>query len=65
MKRLLIMAGICATFALASCKGNPDTASGDSTGTGAAGARVPSKVDSDTTRHDTTAATKMDSVKKK
>jgi hypothetical protein len=50
MKRLSIIAGICTLLAFAACKGNPSTTSGDSTGTGAVGARVPGKESSDTTR---------------
>lgn len=37
------------TLAFAACKGNPGTSSGDSTGTGATGARVPGNTVSDTT----------------
>jgi hypothetical protein len=49
MKKLMIAACLFGTLAFAACKGNPGTNSGDSTGTGAAGARVPGKSDSDTT----------------
>jgi hypothetical protein len=50
MKKLLIALFLCAGLAFAGCKGNPNTSSGDSTGTGAAGARVPGKESADTTR---------------
>ncbi len=49
MKKLIIAACLLGTLAFAACKGNPGTSSGDSTGTGAGGARVPGKSDSDTT----------------
>jgi len=49
MKKLMIAACLLGTLAFAACKGNPNTTSGDSTGTGAAGARVPGKISSDTT----------------
>lgn len=45
------MAVVCLVFA--GCKGNPNTTSGDSTGTGAGGARVPGNVTKDTTKNDT------------
>jgi len=54
MKKLLMITGVCAALAFTGCKGNPNTASGDSTGTGAAGARVPGNTTADTTHHDTT-----------
>lgn len=44
--------GAAALLLLISCKGNPNTTAGDSTGTGAAGARVPGNVTRDTTKHD-------------
>jgi len=50
MKRLSILAVTVILFALSACKGNPSTTSGDSTGTGAVGARVPGDTRSDTTR---------------
>ncbi len=51
MKKLMIAACLFTTLAFAACKGNPNTTSGDSTGTGAGGARVPGKSDSDTTHN--------------
>jgi hypothetical protein len=39
-QKLLIGVLMAVILALASCKGNPSTMSGDSTGTGAAGART-------------------------
>lgn len=53
MKKTLLLFALIATMILGSCKGNPNTTSGDSTGTGAGGARVPGNTVSDTTRHDT------------
>jgi len=50
MKNVLIAICIFAALAFTACKGNPNTSSGDSTGTGATGARVPGKTSSDTTR---------------
>ena len=50
MKKIGIMIVMGALMALTACKGNPSTTSGDSTGTGAAGARVPGDTTSDTTR---------------
>jgi hypothetical protein len=51
-------------LALTSCKGNPSTTSGDSTGTGAAGAKVPGfSSTKDTTSHDTTGGGTGDSAK--
>ncbi len=50
MKRLSILAGTIILLAFSACKGNPSTTSGDSTGTGAVGARVPGDTTSDTTR---------------
>ena len=50
MKRIVTIIAICAGLAFTGCKGNPNTTSGDSTGTGAAGARVPGNNRSDTTR---------------
>lgn len=47
----IAMAVVCLVFA--GCKGNPNTTSGDSTGTGAGGARVPGNVTKDTTKNDT------------
>jgi len=50
---------LAATLAgLIGCKGNPDTTSGDSTGTGSGGARVPGMVSKDTTKHDSTTGKK-------
>jgi len=56
MKKLPLFAAAAAIIFMVSCKGNPDTTSGDSTGTGAGGARVPGNVTKDTTRHDSTNA---------
>lgn len=52
MKKLKLLAFAGALLLLAACKGNPTTTSGDSTGTGAGGARVPGMKTQDTTRHD-------------
>lgn len=49
MKRLMITACLLGILAFAACKGNPNTTSGDSSGTGTAGARVPGNTVSDTT----------------
>ena len=72
MKKLLIAACMLGTLAFATCKGNPGTTSGDSTGTGAAGARVPGKSDSDTTHKGSVSGSpsadtskKLDTVKPK
>jgi hypothetical protein len=54
MKKVLMITAICAALAFTACHTNQNTASGDSTGTGATGARVPGKVTADTTRHDST-----------
>jgi len=62
MKRSLQIICLCATLAFAACKGNPSTQSGDSTGTGASGARVPGNVTADTTKNDSSSI-KSDSVK--
>ena len=62
MKKSLQILCICATLAFAACKGNPSTQAGDSTGTGAAGAKVPGNVVADTTKHDSTSI-KGDSIK--
>lgn len=57
----LVMATV---LAFTSCKGNPSTESGDSTGTGAAGAKVPGfSSTKDTTSHDTTGGGTGDSAK--
>lgn len=64
MKKLMIAACLFGTLAIAACKGNPGTSSGDSTGTGAAGARVPGKSDSDTTnKTSVTGAPSLDTTK--
>jgi hypothetical protein len=56
MKNSLSIICVCFALAFTACKGNQSTQAeaGDSTGTGAAGARVPGYVDGDTTRHDST-----------
>jgi hypothetical protein len=65
MKKSLIAIALFSSLAFAACKGNPNTSSGDSTGTGAAGARVPSKSDSDTThKGSATGALSVDTNKK-
>jgi hypothetical protein len=74
MKKSLSIICICATLAFTACKGNPGTQAGDSTGTGASGARVPGNNSTDTTKHDSTNtspkkaiykdSTKTDSTKK-
>jgi hypothetical protein len=61
MKNTLIICALFAATILVSCKGNPNTTAGDSTGTGAGGARVPGNTVSDTTKHD---STQRDSAKK-
>lgn len=67
MKKLKLLA-ICGVFFFAACKGNPGTTSGDSTGTGAGGARVPGMKTQDTTRHDSVDGKRdtstLDTVKK-
>ncbi len=67
MKKLKLIA-ICGMVFLAGCKGNPGTISGDSTGTGAGGARVPGTTTQDTTRHDSADGKRdtstLDTVKK-
>jgi hypothetical protein len=72
MKKLMIAACLFGTLAFAACKGNPDTTSGDSSGTGAGGARVPGNTVSDTTHKgsvpgspSTDTAKKTDTVTKK
>ena len=62
-QKLLIGILMAVILALASCKGNPSTMSGDSTGTGAAGARTPGFTTKDTTSHDTTGGGTGDSAK--
>jgi hypothetical protein len=70
MKKILIAICLFNSLAFAACKGNPNTSSGDSTGTGAGGARVPGKSDSDTTHKGSATGvlsadtTKKDTVKK-
>jgi len=54
MKKSLSILCVCMALAFTACKGNPSTQAGDSTGTGASGARVPGNVDADTTKHDST-----------
>jgi hypothetical protein len=54
MKKILMILSVCIVLAFTACHAHPDTAAGDSTGTGSGGARVPGKVASDTTHHDTT-----------
>ncbi|WP_461452043.1 hypothetical protein [Mucilaginibacter sp.] len=54
MKRSIIVILICSVLSITACKGNPSTQSGDSTGTGAGGARVPGNMSADTTKHDST-----------
>lgn len=49
MKKLMIAACLLGSMAFAACKSNSNTTSGDSTGTGAGGARVPGNTVSDTT----------------
>jgi len=65
MKKLMIAACLTGTLAFAACKGNPNTTSGDSTGTGAGGARVPGKTVSDTThKGSVNGSPSMDTAKK-
>ena len=72
-EKLIIGIIMAAVLAFASCKGNPSTQSGDSTGTGAGGAKTPGfSGTKDTTSHDTTgggtgdsAKAHLDTVKKK
>jgi hypothetical protein len=59
MKRTQLIFLAAALVALSACKGNPNTTSGDSTGSGSGGARVPGMVSKDTTKHDSTTG-KMD-----
>ena len=54
MKRAFIGILICSVLSITACVGNQNTQAGDSTGTGAAGARVPGNESADTTRHDST-----------
>lgn len=63
MEKVIIGISMAAILAFASCKGNPSTMSGDSTGTGAAGARTPGFTTKDTTSHDTTGGGTGDSAK--
>jgi len=54
MKRSFITLLVCSILSVTACAGNQNTQAGDSTGTGAAGARVPGNQSADTTRHDST-----------
>ena len=67
-ERVIIVILMAAVLAFASCKGNPSTQSGDSTGTGAAGAKTPGfSSTKDTTGGGTgdSAKNHLDTVKKK
>jgi len=57
MKKAMTGIMMFAVLATTSCKGGKDTPNGDSTGTGASGARVPGMVTKDTTKHDSTSDT--------
>jgi hypothetical protein len=62
--KMIIGLVMVTALAFTSCKGNPSTESGDSTGTGAAGAKVPGfSSTKDTTSHDTTGGGTGDSAK--
>lgn len=72
MKNLMIAACLLGTMVFAACKGNMNTTSGDSTATGATGARVPGNTVGDTTHKgsipgspDVDTASKADTVTKK
>ena len=64
MKKSVSMLCFCILLSLAACKGNQDTTAGDSTGTGAAGARMPGNITSDTTHYDSTSTSPKTSVHK-
>jgi len=64
MKSSLSIICICVALAFTSCKGNPSTQAGDSTGTGASGARVPGNVNGDTTKHDSTSTSPKNAIYK-
>lgn len=65
MKKLMIAACMFGTLAFAGCTSHKNSTSGDSTATGAAGARVPGKSDSDTThKGSVTGAPSIDTAKK-
>jgi len=64
MKNSLSIIFICAALAFTACKGNPSTQAGDSTGTGASGARVPGNVNGDTTKHDSTSTSPKSAIYK-
>ena len=64
MNKLIIIILMGIILAFTACKGNPDTMSGDSTGTGAAGAKTPGFASTkDTSSHDTTGGGTGDSAK--
>jgi len=54
MKKSVITIVLFSALAFTACKSHMNSAAGDSTGTGASGARVPGQVSSDTTHHDST-----------
>jgi len=54
MKKSFIILLISSVLAISACKGTKNTPAGDSTGTGAAGARTPGFESADTTKHDST-----------
>jgi hypothetical protein len=58
----LLCFGVLLSFA--ACKSNQNTQAGDSTGTGAVGARVPGNVTADTTKHDSTNTTPKSAIYK-
>jgi hypothetical protein len=68
MKKFKFAAIFGIALLFAACKGNPSTTSGDSSGTGAGGARVPGMKTQDTTRHDSAEGKRdtstLDTVKK-
>jgi len=70
-EKLIIGILMAVILAFSSCKGNPTTVAGDSSGTGAGSAKVPGFTSKDTTSHDTTghgtgdsARNHMDTAKK-
>jgi len=64
MNKLIIIILMGLILAFTACKGNPNTTSGDSTGTGAGGAKTPGfSSTKDTSSHDTTGGGTGDSAK--
>ena len=64
MKNSISVICVCIVLTFTACKGNPGTQAGDSTGTGASGARVPGNVNGDTTKHDSTSTSPKNAIYK-